>query len=98
MQDHEKSVLMLIIAGSFIGVGKLLVSDEVITLRLAIGRAILGSAATVMAGIVLLQVPDIHPLALLGIGSALGIVGAQFLEAWLKRKAKKFMGGGASDH
>lgn len=92
MQDHEKNVLMLIAVGAFIGVGKLLVSDEAISVRLVIGRAILGSAATVMAGIALLQVPDISPLALLGIGSALGIAGAQLIEMWIKRKAEKYIG------
>ena len=91
MQEHERSFWMLVIGGALIGIGKLLVSDEAITLRLIAGRALLGSAATVMAGIALLQVPDIPPLALLGIGSALGIVGAQYLEAWIKRRARKFL-------
>lgn len=89
MQDHERSFLTLLLVGAAIGIGKLLVSDEQITTRLIVGRALLGSAASLMAGIALLQVPDISPLALLGIGSALGIVGAQYLEAFLKKRAEK---------
>jgi len=94
MHEHERGLLMLVLGGALIGLGKLLVSDEAITVRLVIGRAVLGSAASVMAGIVLLQVPDISPLALLGIGSALGIVGAQFLETWIKRRASKLLSEG----
>ncbi|EMA4770502.1 holin, partial [Cronobacter sakazakii] len=31
-------------------------------------------------------VPDIHPLALIGFGSALGILGLSGVEAWLRKK------------
>ncbi|MDI5035939.1 phage holin family protein, partial [Salmonella enterica subsp. enterica serovar Montevideo] len=40
--------------------------------RLVLGRVIVGSALSVAAGVALYFVPDIHPLALAGIGSALG--------------------------
>ncbi|VVG74113.1 holin [Pandoraea apista] len=45
-----------------------------------------------IAGVVLIQIPDIPPLALYGIGSALGVVGAQFIEGALKRKGRQFLG------
>lgn len=89
MQDHDRSLLTLLVVGAAIGLGKLLVSDDQITTRLIIGRSLLGSAASLMAGVVVLQVPDISPLALIGIASGLGIVGAQYLEAFLKRRAEK---------
>lgn len=54
--------------------------------RLAIGRVIVGSALSVAAGSALYLVPELHPLALLGIGSALGLAGLQGVELWLKRK------------
>ena len=92
MQEHEKTFLELIIMGALIGVAKLLVSSEQLTSRVVAGRAMLGSATSMVAGIALLQIPDLPPLALLGIGSALGIVGSQYIEILLRRKAKAVFG------
>ena len=95
MDDHKTAwtILGLLVLGAAMGLGKLLVSDEVLTWRLIIGRAILGAGASMIAGVVLIQIPDIPPLALLGIGSVLGTVGAQFIELRLKRRAGGFMRG-----
>jgi hypothetical protein len=82
----------LIVMGALIGVAKLLVSGEQLTFRVIVGRALLGSATSMIAGIVLLQIPDLDPLALLGIGSALGIVGSQYIEILLRRKAARMIG------
>ncbi|KVD35416.1 holin [Burkholderia ubonensis] len=92
MQDHEKTILELSIMGALIGIAKLLVSSEQLTFRVIIGRALLGSATSMVAGVVLLQIPELPPLALLGIGSALGIVGSQYLEILLRRKARAVIG------
>lgn len=94
MQEHEKNIYILIGAGALIGLGKLLASDEKLSARLVIGRTVLGSATSMLAGVALLQFPDIHPLALLGIASGLGILGSQTIEVLLKRRAGKFIGGG----
>lgn len=85
MQDHEKSLVMLGVIGVMIAMGKLLVSEEHLTFRLILGRAILGAATSMIAGVGLIQFPDLNPLALYGLGSGLGIVGAQYLEIVLKR-------------
>lgn len=87
MQEHDKTVIWLLLMGAIIGVGKLLAGSEPITWRLVIGRTILGSATTVVAGVVLLSIPNIHPVALLAIGSALGIAGSQVIESYVKRRA-----------
>lgn len=87
MQEHEKGMLALLVVGAGIGLGKLLVSNEQITPRLAIGRAILGGATSTVAGVALMQFPNLPLPALVGIGAGLGILGAQYLEAWLKRRA-----------
>ena len=89
MQEHEKTLLTLIVIGGLIGMSKLLVSTEKLTFRVIVGRTILGSASSLIAGLVLLQIPDISPLALLGIGSALGILGSTFIEEYLKKNSKK---------
>ncbi len=90
MQEHEKTLLTLIVIGGLIGMSKLLVSPEKLTFRVIIGRTILGSASSLVAGLVLLQIPDISPLALVGIGSALGILGSTFIEEYLKKNARKW--------
>ena len=87
MQDHEKNLLLLIAIGAAIGFAKLLVSDEKLTWRLTIGRTILGAATSTIAGAIILQIPDINPLALISLSSALGIMGSTFIESWLKRQA-----------
>ncbi|WP_353192096.1 holin [Pandoraea pnomenusa] len=95
MEDHKTlwTVIGLLVLGAAMGLGKLLVSDEVLTTRVIAGRTILGATTTMIAGVVLIQIPDIPPLALLGIGSVLGTVGAQFIELQLKRRAGGFMRG-----
>ncbi|MDN5940053.1 MAG: phage holin family protein [Salinisphaera sp.] len=82
---HEKSLWALIVLGAVIALGKLLTSNEVITARLALGRIILGSATSLVAGMLLIQLPNVSPLAMIATGSALGIAGAQVVEAAAKR-------------
>ncbi|MEQ6292205.1 hypothetical protein ACFPAG_16485 [Vogesella sp. GCM10023246] len=89
MQEHEKGLLWLLCVGALIGLGKLLSSNEAITTRLIFGRAILGAGTSTIAGVALMQFPALPMPALVGIGAGLGIVGAQYLEAWLKRRADK---------
>ncbi|MBA8734242.1 holin [Chromobacterium violaceum] len=87
MQEHEKGMLALLVVGALIGLGKLLESNEQITTRLAVGRAILGGATSTVAGVALMQFPNLPLPALVGLGAGLGILGAQYLEAWLRRRA-----------
>ena len=92
MQEHEKSILMIILIGGLIGMSRLLVSKEPLSARLVIGRTILGSATSLIAGVILLQMPDISPLALVGLASALGILGSTFIEEYLKKNVDKWGG------
>lgn len=85
MTDHTKSIWILLMIGAAIAIGKLLTSNEVITARLAIGRIILGSATSLVAGMLLIQLPNVSPLAMIATGSALGIAGAQVVEAAARR-------------
>jgi len=92
MQEHEKSIVMIVVIGGLIGMSKLLVTKEPLSVRLVIGRTILGSATSLIAGVVLLQMPDISPLALVGLASALGILGSTFIEEYLKKNVDKWGG------
>lgn len=86
MQDHEKTLMQLLLIGAVIALGKVLASNEKITPRLIVGRVILGSAISVAAGAALVQFPDMSPLAVNGVGAGLGILGYQFCEMWLRRR------------
>jgi len=86
MQDHEKTLMQLLLLGGIIALGKVLASNEKITPRLIVGRVILGSAISVAAGAALVQFPDMSPLAVNGVGAGLGILGYQFCEMWLRRR------------
>lgn len=92
MQDHERTFLTIIVVGGLIGMSKLLVSQEKLTFRVIIGRTILGSASSLIAGLILLQIPDINQIALIAIASALGILGSTFIEEYLKKNVNKWGG------
>ena len=87
MQEHEKSLYSLLAIGALIAIAKVLASNDPITPRLFISRVILGSFVAVIAGAVLIQIPDASPLAVQGLGAALGIAGYQVVELWLRRRA-----------
>lgn len=97
MQDHEKSLITLAIIGAFIAVGQVLVSDDPITARLFFGRVILGSTVSMMAGVALVQFPELSPIAINGIGCALGIAGYQAVERYLRRRGSKIVEGNKHD-
>jgi energy-converting hydrogenase Eha subunit C len=78
MQEHEKSLYTLLVIGALIAIGKVLSSNDPITR--VISLAILGSFVSVISGAALLQIPDASPLAIQGLGAALGIAGYQVVE------------------
>ena len=92
MQEHDKTFVTLVFIGAMIGIGKLLVSDEQLTVRLALGRMILGVGVSLIPGALLLHFSKIEPLALIGLASAFGILGSTFIEQYLKRLTKKWGG------
>jgi len=83
MQDHERTIVWLALMGALIGLGKLLVSDEVLTWRIVIGRTIIGAATSTAALAALSYFTDLPSSAIYGLGSVLGIAGAQVLEKLL---------------
>ncbi|NHB96678.1 phage holin family protein [Photorhabdus stackebrandtii] len=93
MEEHEKTFVTLVLLGALIAIGKMLTSNEPITLRLFLGRIILGSAVSVIAGVLLIWWPGISPIAVTGIGSALGIAGYQLIEVWLRKRGSVLLTG-----
>ena len=89
MTAEEKSVLSLFMIGVLIVVGKVLAGGEPITPRLFIGRQLLGGGfVSMVAGVVLVQFPDLSLPAVCGIGSMLGIAGYQVIEIAIQRRFK----------
>jgi hypothetical protein len=78
---HEKELMTLSFIGVLIGLGKLLISGERLSVRLVIGRMITGAALSVSAGTTLIMVNDMRPTALVGVASTIGILGQSVLEA-----------------
>lgn len=97
MQENESTLWALLVLGAAIAIGKALNSDEPITPRLFIGRMILGAGTSMMAGAVLIWVPGIPNIAVVGLGSALGIAGHQVIELWLKRRGSSLLSGKMKD-
>ncbi|MHC0463469.1 phage holin family protein [Kosakonia cowanii] len=87
MQEHEKSLYSLLAIGALIAIAKVLASNDPITPRLFVSRVILGSLVSVVAGAILIQIPDASPLAIQGLGAGLGIAGYQAVEMYLRRRA-----------
>ncbi len=87
MEEHEKTLLTIVVMGALISIGQMLTGAEPVTIKLFIGRVILGSASSTIAGAFLIWIPDLSPLAIIGLASALGIAGYQAIELWLKKRA-----------
>lgn len=85
--EDEKSLLTLAGIGALIALGKVLSQAEPVTLKLFIGRVILGSATSMLASVALIQFPELHPMAICGLGTAFGIIGYQGVEMWLRNRA-----------
>ncbi|ACT06382.1 phage holin family protein [Dickeya chrysanthemi] len=89
MNETDKSIVSLFIIGTLIAAGKVLAGSEPITLRLFVGRVMLGGFVSMMAGIALVQFPDLSPVAINGIGAALGIAGYQTIELLIQRRVRQ---------
>lgn len=83
---HDSHPLITVAAiGAIAGLGKLLISNEPITIRLAVGRAISSSLLGVSAGTVMVWIPDISYTALVGLSAALASLGTSAIERLLQR-------------
>ncbi len=85
LNSQDRILLTLAGIGAAIAFGKYLVSGEKITLRLLAGRLMIGAALSTAAATALMMVPDMSFVALVGLGSALGIGGQSLLEKLVKQ-------------
>ena len=68
------------ILGGIAAASRVLAGAEPITLRLFVGRTLLGSAGVSAAALLVLH-PNLDPLAIAGAGTAMGVAGYQLLKS-----------------
>ena len=84
---HEQfaSSLIFSLVGISIGMGQLLASNERITLRLLLGRALSTGGLAMAAGIVLVWVPELPMVGQIGVAAGLASLGTSGLERVFQR-------------
>ena len=82
MTDDEKLLVKIGLIGFMLGIAKLLAGDEAITWRKVIGRALLGTGSSLIAGLVMIPHPNASQLVVVGAAAVLGILGHSFIE-WI---------------
>ncbi|MCX8566966.1 MAG: Phage holin family 2 [Glomeribacter sp. 1016415] len=86
LHEHDRTMLATLAAmGAAIAIGKLLTGGEKITARLIIGSMIVGAGLSVAASSILMLLPELSPIAVTGLGAALGILGQSYLELAVQR-------------
>jgi hypothetical protein len=74
--------------GAAIGLGKLLNSDEKITARLVIGRAVVNAGIGAAAGAGTLLFPSADPIVLYGLAAGLASLGTSGVEMVLRKRLR----------
>ena len=82
-------IVVLAGAGLVAGLGQLLASEEVLTARIVIGRALSSLALGVTAGTALTWMPDMPLTALVGLACLVASLGTSGLERLLQKFLKK---------
>ncbi len=86
LDNGDKNTLFALAGvGAILAVGQLLVGGQRMTWQLWVGRMIAGAGLSMAAGAALAMIPDLSPVALVGLGSALGISGQSVLESVIQR-------------
>lgn len=72
------------LTGLVIGLGQLLGSSEKLTLRIVLGRALSSVGLSLVAGVSLLQIPDMPLIPLIGLSALIASLGTSALERILQ--------------
>lgn len=84
--NPEWFVGILAVIGAAIGIGKLLNSEEKITPRLIVGRAIVTAGIGAAAGAGTLLFPSADPIVLYGLAAGIASLGTSGLEMLIRKK------------
>ena len=83
--DQFASSLMFALVGIVIGFGQLLSSNERLTFRLLLGRALSTGGLAMAAGVVLVWVPELSMAGQMGVAAGLASLGTSGLERAFQR-------------
>lgn len=93
LATHLAQAALFAAVGVAIGLGQLLASREVLTVRIIIGRALSTGGLAMAAGIALVWLPDLPLVAQIGVAAALASLGTSGLE----RLFQRWIGGGRAE-
>lgn len=79
-----EALLAMSFTGLLIGLGQLLGSNERLTLRIVVGRALSSVGISLVAGVALLQIPDMPLIPLIGLSALFASLGTSALEKVLQ--------------
>ena len=80
-----EALLSMTITGVLIGLGQLLGSSERLTLRVVVGRALSSAGLSLVAGVSLIQIPDMPLIPLIGLSALIASLGTSALEGILQK-------------
>lgn len=83
--EQIASAALFSLVGVSIGIGQLLASGEVLTVRIVLGRALSTGGIAMAAGAALVWIPDLPLLGQVGIAAALASLGTSGLERMFQR-------------
>jgi hypothetical protein len=88
-QTPESTLIWLAAIGAALGLGQLLKSKEPVTIRSALGRAIVTAGLSMSGSLILLFYPNAPFIACLGAGAFVGSIGTDMVVAILKKYVAK---------
>lgn len=83
--EATKGVLWLAVLGSLVGLGQLLLTKDVLTPRIIVGRAICSGALGMAAAAMISFIPTLPFAAQLGLAAVLASLGTSALERIVQR-------------
>ncbi|WP_423373197.1 hypothetical protein [Stenotrophomonas maltophilia] len=89
MHDEVKLVGALAGVGLIVGIAKMLTSNDPITWKQAVGRAILSGATGLAAGAIVIFIPGVSFVAQVALACILASLGTSALETVLNRVVNK---------
>lgn len=96
---HDSMLLLaaLAVIGFIIGLGHALACKEELPLRRIIGKTLISTGVSIVAGAVYYFKPGTDPVVILALGSLLSVLGSGWLEAFVFKKTGVQNPGGVDD-
>ena len=84
-REEIQLALVFWFIGATIGIGQHLLSPDVFSWRVILGRALSTGGLAVVAGTVLVMYPNLNPLTLIGIAAGIASLGTNVVELLFRR-------------